>query len=141
MSMSVPVAAPVPHDRRGTRWWSLAVAVLQLALAGLYALHLSWYLNRGTAVQDSVATYPFNAGGWRDALAVLGGLAWYALVFAVPLAVLLAAAGGQLLARRRRLRLSAVRTWLLTAGTVLCLAIVTVGVTPFGQALAVWWLD
>ncbi len=104
-------------------------------------MQLALYLTRGTPEEDSIATSPFTAGGWEDLLAILGGTAWYMIAFCTPLAFFLALAGSVPLIRRRRSQLSALYTWVLTIGTMLCVGIFAVGLTPYGHMLWVWWLD
>lgn len=133
-------AAKKKERGRAARWFAGAIATLQLILGDLYSLQLSWYFKRGTPDEDNTAPYPFAAGDWTHPVAFLGGIAWYMIAFTVPLAFLFAVAGIVILTRQRT-HLSAVHTWVLATGTVICAIILAVGLTPFGRDVWAWWLD
>ncbi|GAB3796302.1 hypothetical protein [Micromonospora zhanjiangensis] len=116
------------RDRIRTGGW--VVVVLQFVLAVLCAVQVSWYVGRSMP----------DPGRVNLVVALLGGLAWYLMALALPLAMLLGLTGGALLAWRLP-RLSRALARLLVAGTLLCTAVVVLGMTPFGRAMHTWWLD
>ncbi|HEX5543356.1 MAG TPA: hypothetical protein VFX60_17680 [Micromonospora sp.] len=138
MRISAPAAAS--YDDRHVRRRAGSIAALQMILGGLCTLQLLLYLTRSTPLAERISINPANTAVWRIPMGAVGGIGWYLIAYAAPLALLLGLTGAVTLFRRRA-QLSSVHTWMLAIGTAVCVLILAVALTPFGQDLRIWWLD